>query len=98
MPLIKAAHEPRQERAPHLPAAGTESRRARALRALHRRHARLRAESLIEATLAKDREFVAWRAEQPAGAVVQPATRAAAGAARRRDEPTPRERGRRCAP
>jgi hypothetical protein len=28
--------------------------------------------ALIDATLAKDRDFMAWRAEQPAGLVVQP--------------------------
>ena len=29
--------------------------------------------ALIDATLAKDRDFVAWRAEQPPAAVTQPA-------------------------
>ena len=28
--------------------------------------------ALIDATLAKDRDFVAWRAEQPSGPVTQP--------------------------
>ena len=45
MPLIKPRTNRVRTRAPHLPPAGTESRRARALRALHRRHAGLRAQS-----------------------------------------------------
>ncbi len=32
-------------------------------------------DQLIDTTIAKDREFVAWRAEQPASALVIPTTR-----------------------
>ena len=40
--------------------------------------------ALIDATLAKDRDFVAWRAEQPSAAVTQP----------RASQPAPRADGR----
>jgi len=37
---------------------------------------------LIDSTIVKDREFVAWRAEQPAGAATQPNAPDHAGTAR----------------
>jgi len=41
---------------------------------------------LIDTTLAKDREFVAWRAEHPAEAAPKPTRRAESGAAAVRAE------------
>ena len=44
--------------------------------------------ALIDATLAKDREFVAWRAEQPSATVTQPSRGSQAGSRAERQTET----------
>jgi hypothetical protein len=75
-------------RATHLSSAGTQSRRTRALRALYWPRRGVRAVQLIETTLVKGRDFVAWRQAHPHEVVAPNARRtvttaAAANAERR---------------
>ena len=58
--------------------ARAESRQARGLRPVHRRHADDVLNQLIEITITKDREFLAWRAERIADGA-EAATRRASG-------------------